>query len=114
MMYETEAELAELQRLLDASFNRAGENILSIFNTGNRLSARQLSGFQGVRQVAVATVNSDGEPRAAPRNACFLHGKFGDVDLFIRVDGANMLAFAKYPERFPEAWADANELRSSS
>src|ERR1017187_3241951 len=75
-MFETEEELADLQRLLDASFDRSGEQLRSIFDASNRLSARQLSGFQGVKMVAVATVNSMGEPRVAPRSAAFLHGKF--------------------------------------
>ncbi len=170
-MFENEAELAELQRLLDASFDRAGGNLLSTFDASNRLSAIQLSGFQGVRLVAVATVNSKGEPRAGPRSAAFLHGRFylaantaslmvkrlatkpavgmtyfedhlliighgkavplrkgssgfeevrpewekaskggrdalGGIDLFIRVDAANMLAFAQRPERYPDAWKE--------
>jgi hypothetical protein len=172
-MFETEAELAELQRLLDASFERSGERRQGpIFDASNRLSARQLSGFQGVRLMAVATVNSMGEPRAAPRSAAFLHGRFylaantktatvrrlsnhpsigltyfenhlliighglarplrkgtsgfeevrpewerafrggadalDGVDIFIKIDAANMLAFANHPERYPRAWGGA-------
>jgi hypothetical protein len=75
-MFETKAELSELQWLLDASFERSGEQLRSAFDASNRLTAGQLSGFQGVRLMAVATVNSSGEPRAAPRSAAFLHGKF--------------------------------------
>lgn len=75
-MFETKAELAALQGLLDESFERAGEQLSLVWGAGNRLTARQLAGFQGVRLVAVATVNSQGEPRAAPRSAAFLHGKF--------------------------------------
>ena len=170
-MFENEAELSELQRLLDASFERSGENLTSMFGATNRLSASQLSGFQGVRLVAVATVNSKGEPRAAPRSAAFLHGRFylaantaslmvkrlaskpavgmtyfenhlliighgkaaplrkgstgfeevrpewekafnggsnalEGMDLFIRVDAANMLAFAQRTERYPDAWKE--------
>ena len=74
-MFETETELEELQKLLDASFDRAGKQ-LSGFDETNRLSAHELSGFKGIRLVAVATVNSKGEPRVAPRSAAFLHGKF--------------------------------------
>jgi hypothetical protein len=75
-MFETEAELATLQKLLDESFERAGERLFAIWDASNRLTADQLSGFQGVRLVAVATVNSQDEPRVAPRSAAFLHGKF--------------------------------------
>jgi hypothetical protein len=168
-MFETKSELSALQRLLDASFERSGEQLRSVFDASNRLTASQLSGFQGVRLVAVATVNSNGEPRAAPRSAAFLHGKFclaanvesvmvrrlankpllgityfenrllivghgtatpfrrgssgfealrpeweeafrggahalDGVDILIRVDAANMLAFANRPDRYPKAW----------
>jgi len=66
----------ELQRLLDASFERAGERMHGIYGTDKRLSAQKLVGFRGVKLVAVASVNTKGEPRVAPRSAAFLHGKF--------------------------------------
>ena len=75
-MYETEAELADLQGLLDRSFSRSGEQLNLVHGPGSRLSAPQLAGFRGVRLVAVATVNSKGEPRVSPRSAAFLHGRF--------------------------------------
>jgi len=75
-MFETEAELKELQLLLDASFDKAGERMLMIYDIGQRLSAQQLAGFRGIRLVAVASVNRKGEARVAPRSAAFLHGKF--------------------------------------
>ncbi len=75
-MFETEAELAELQELLDSSLARAGKRLLTAWDVGKRLDARQLAGFSGVRLVGVASVNSKGEPRVAPRPAAFLHGKF--------------------------------------
>jgi hypothetical protein len=172
-VFETKGELAELQRLLDASYERSGRQLHKVWDASSRLSARQLSGFQGVRLVAVATVNSEGEPRAAPRSAAFLHGRFylaansesvmvrrlsnnpaigmtyfenglmivahgtaapffrtssgfealrpgwqkafrgpahwlDGVDIFIRVDAANMLAFAERPGRYPKAWKTAS------
>jgi uncharacterized pyridoxamine 5'-phosphate oxidase family protein len=76
-MYETEMELNDLQRLLDSSTDKAGTHIRSIFDDGHRLSARQVClHLQGVKQVAVATVSSRGEPRVAPIDAVFFHGKF--------------------------------------
>ncbi|HUI01778.1 MAG TPA: pyridoxamine 5'-phosphate oxidase family protein [Nitrososphaerales archaeon] len=75
-MFETRAELEGLQRLLDESFERSDNIRYSGFGPEHRLSAAQLAGFQGVRLMAVASVNSKGEPRAAPRSAAFLHGKF--------------------------------------
>jgi len=175
-MFETEAELATLQKLLDESFDRAGERLSAIWDAGNRLTAPQLSGFQGVRLVAVATVNSEGEPRVAPRSAAFLHGKFylaantasvmvkrlsrkpllavsyfenhlmivahgtatpfrkgspgfeelrpgwvkafkggadalEGIDILIRVDAANVLAYANRPERYPDAWEGSASAR---
>jgi hypothetical protein len=75
-MFETGTELAELQQILDASFERAGERMLVAYGADQRLSAKQLAGFRGVRLVAVSSVNAKGEPRVAPRSAAFLHGKF--------------------------------------
>ena len=75
-MFETEEDLADLQRLLDESFDKAVFREYSMFKERNRLSAGKLAGFSGVRLMGIATVNSKGEPRAAPRSAAFLHGKF--------------------------------------
>src|SRR5271169_377707 len=75
-MFETKAELAQLQGLLDDSFERAGAQMLVAYDSGQRLSAKQLAGFQGVRLVSIASVNAKGEPRVAPRSAAFLHGRF--------------------------------------
>jgi uncharacterized pyridoxamine 5'-phosphate oxidase family protein len=76
-VYESEVELHEVQRLLDASMDAAGDHMRSIFSDDKRLSARQISRYlQGVKQVAAATVNSRGEPMVAPIDAVFLHGRF--------------------------------------
>jgi len=75
-MFESPTELADLQRLLDASFKLAGERMLVAHTPGQRLTAQQLAGFRGVRLVAVASVNTKKEPRVAPRSAAFLHGRF--------------------------------------
>jgi hypothetical protein len=74
-MFETAPEIRELQRLLDASFKNAKQRVL-IYDADQLLSARQLAGFRGAKLIAVASVNSKGEPRVAPRSAAFLHGKF--------------------------------------
>ena len=76
-MYESEAELSQLQSLLDRSMTDSGAHLRSIFTREHWLSARQVSlYFQGVVQVAAATVSSRGEPRVAPIDAAFYHGKF--------------------------------------
>jgi hypothetical protein len=76
-LYESEVEISELQALLDVSMSNAGSHVRSIFERRNWLSARQVcSHLQGVRQVAAATVTSAGEPRVAPIDAVFFHGRF--------------------------------------
>jgi uncharacterized pyridoxamine 5'-phosphate oxidase family protein len=76
-MFESEAELSELQALLDKSMADSGAHLRSIFRREHRLSARQVSlCLQGVLQVAAATVSSRGEPRVAPIDAAFFHGRF--------------------------------------
>ena len=74
-MFETPEELTDLQSLLDESSVTTGGGLAG-FDRTQRLSAKQLAGFRGVRLVAVASVNRKGEPRVAPRAAAFLHGKF--------------------------------------
>jgi len=76
-VYETEEELEWLQALLDESQRRSGPHVRSIFGRERTLSARQVSLHRrGVKQVAFATVNSAGEPRVAPVDSAFFHGRF--------------------------------------
>jgi len=76
-MHETKEELDRLQQLLDRSMEGASAYTRSIFKDEHRLSARQLSTYyQGVKQAAVATINSKGEPRVSPLDSVFVHGKF--------------------------------------
>ncbi|MCL5067069.1 MAG: pyridoxamine 5'-phosphate oxidase family protein [Thaumarchaeota archaeon] len=77
IVYETDSEIEELQRLLDQSYENAGAHGRSIFKPEHRLSARQLLHYlQDVKQVAAATVNLKGEPRVAPIDSIFYHGRF--------------------------------------
>jgi hypothetical protein len=76
-MLETPDEIAELQRLMDATLGRANSHMLSIVTPERRLSARQLVAYlQGTKHVALATVTPRGEPRVAPLDALFIHGRF--------------------------------------
>jgi hypothetical protein len=76
-VYESEIEVIGLQGLLEHSMGRAGPHVRSIFDRSHWLSARQVClHLQGVRQVAAATVTSKGEPRVAPIDAVFFHGRF--------------------------------------
>ncbi|HZP42734.1 MAG TPA: pyridoxamine 5'-phosphate oxidase family protein [Candidatus Binatia bacterium] len=76
-MYDTEDELAALQALLDRSQARMSAYMRTILTANRRLSARQLVTYlKGVKHVAVATVTAAGEPRVAPMEALFVHGRF--------------------------------------
>jgi Pyridoxamine 5'-phosphate oxidase len=168
-MFETSAELSELQSLLETSYERMGQRMHVTHEPGERLSAEQLAGFRGIRLVAIANVNKRGEPRVSPRAAAFLHGKFylaadtesvmvqrvsanpnvaisyfenhfllighgsaslhpkdgpefkrvspewkkafnggrdalRGVNVFLRIDATQLVAFAPHPERYPAAW----------
>jgi hypothetical protein len=74
---ETEAELAEIQAMLDAHLARANQHMLNIVTPDRRLTARQVASYlQGTKHVAFATVTSKGEPRVSPLDMLFIHGRF--------------------------------------
>jgi len=76
-MHETPDDLAELQRLLDRSFARAGSHLLSIFDQSRRLDAAQLSDIlTGVCVLNLATVTAKGEPRVGPVDGHFHRGRW--------------------------------------
>jgi hypothetical protein len=76
-MYETDADLQELQRLLDRSFERAGEHLRGIWGEGSRLDAESLvAELPGVQVLDLATVTPRGEPRVAPVDGFFYRGHF--------------------------------------
>jgi hypothetical protein len=76
-MYETPEEVAELQRRLDASYARGGEHLKGIHTDARRLSAARLCELLlKVCILDVATVTSRGEPRVAPLDGVFFHGRF--------------------------------------
>lgn len=76
-MHETAQDLAQLQRLLDESYARAGSHLRSIFTEDRRLSAAALADvLQGVRVLNLATVTAAGEPRVAPVDGLFYRGHF--------------------------------------
>lgn len=77
-MYETEAEIGELQALLDASLSRSTPHLRSIVKAGERtLTARQLvSVLTGMCTLAISTVTAKGEPRISAVDGHFLHGRW--------------------------------------
>jgi hypothetical protein len=76
-VFETEAELTELQAMFDAHLARANEHMRGIVKPTRRLTARQVARhLDGIRHVAFATVTSRGEPRVSPLDTLFIHGRF--------------------------------------
>jgi len=77
-MRESPADLHRLQGLIDDSIERASPFLrISFAMPAHSLSAAQLAAhLQGSLTVSLATVTARGEPRVAPINAVFLHGRF--------------------------------------
>lgn len=76
-MFETDAEVDELDALLARTYARANEYLAAIVKPERRLSARQVVRYlQGTKHVAFATVNEHGQPRVAPLDGVFVHGRF--------------------------------------
>ena len=75
-MFETEAEITELQAMFDAHLARANPHMRNIVTPDRRPTARQVVTYlQGTRHVAFATVTSKGEPRVSPLDMLFIHGR---------------------------------------
>ncbi len=77
-MFETDAELAEMQSLLDSSLTRATEHLQSIITPGERtLSAAQVSlACRGMCTLAISTVTAACEPRVSAVDGHLLHGRW--------------------------------------
>jgi len=75
-VFETDAEIRELQTLLDRTLARANPHLTSIVKPERRLNARQVVRYlQETKHVAFATVNAKGQPRVAPLDGVFIHGR---------------------------------------
>jgi hypothetical protein len=76
-MLETEAEVTDLQAMLDRHLANANPHMTAIVTAERRLTARQVVAYlQGTKHVAFATVNARGEPRVSPLDSLFIHGRF--------------------------------------
>jgi uncharacterized pyridoxamine 5'-phosphate oxidase family protein len=76
-MYETAADLADLQGLLDRSYDSAGQHLRSIITPDRRLSAKDLSSrLEGMCLLALATVTRDCRPLVGPVDGIFYRGAF--------------------------------------
>ena len=76
-MRESEADIEQLQALLDTSYRGAGSHLLSIHTPERRLDARGLVGhLEGMCLLALATVTTDGRPIVGPVDGIFYRGSF--------------------------------------
>jgi general stress protein 26 len=74
-MFETEAEVTDLQALLDRSHQGATGHLRAIIHDDRVLSARDVVALMtGMKVLTVATVTSAGEPRISALDGHFLHG----------------------------------------
>jgi uncharacterized pyridoxamine 5'-phosphate oxidase family protein len=74
---ETAADLAELQALLDRSYEAAGVHLLRIITPERRLTAEQVAErLTGMCLLALATVTADGRPIVGPVDGIFYRGAF--------------------------------------
>jgi hypothetical protein len=76
-MHETQADLRELQELLDRSYAAAGAHLLRIITPERRLSARGVADtLTGMCLLALATSTADGRPIVGPVDGIFFRGAF--------------------------------------
>src|SRR5258708_6133604 len=76
-MFETEAEIAELQLMFNAHLATANPHMRNIVTPDRRPTARQVVRYlTGTKHVAFATVTSHVEPRVSPLDSLFIHGRF--------------------------------------
>ena len=76
-VYETDAELDELQRLLDESHTRANIHLRAIINDERTLAAPEIAGLMtGMRTLSVATVTAGGEPRISGVDGHLMHARW--------------------------------------
>ncbi|HET6211571.1 MAG TPA: pyridoxamine 5'-phosphate oxidase family protein [Micromonosporaceae bacterium] len=76
-MYETAADLAELQELLDRSYESAGAHLREIITPQRRLPAAEVAArLPGMCLLALATVTRDCRPLVGPVDGIFYRGSF--------------------------------------
>ncbi|WP_446665970.1 pyridoxamine 5'-phosphate oxidase family protein [Flexivirga sp. B27] len=74
-MYETPAEIARLQRLIDASHGRGTSHLRDIVDSDHLMQAAQVvDALDGMKVLSLATVTAKGEPRVSAVDGHFLHG----------------------------------------
>jgi hypothetical protein len=75
-MRETDAELTDLQSLMDRSLGAAGRHLRATFADEQRLTAEEfVAALDGIFEMHLAAVTSTGAPLVAPTDGIFLRGK---------------------------------------
>ena len=73
---ENRNDLSELQALMDRSLSTAGTHLRSIFGSEHPLTAEALvAALDGIFEMHLAMVTTDGAPLVAPTDGIFLRGK---------------------------------------
>ena len=76
-MHETSQDLADLQRLMDASYAGSTSHLREIVAGDHRLDARQVvDALTGMKVLSLATVTAAGEPRVSAVDGHFLRGRW--------------------------------------
>ena len=76
-MHETQADLTELQDVIDRSYAQAGTHLQRIHTPERRLTAEQLAErLTGMVLLTLATVTRDGRPLTGPVDGFFYRGAF--------------------------------------
>ena len=76
-MFETEAEMRDLQGLLDGSHARATGHLRGIITDDRTLRATEVVGLlTGMRTLNLATVTAHGEPRISAVDGHLLHAQW--------------------------------------
>ena len=86
-MHETSQDIVRLQRLLDESYEKAGQHLRSIITPGRRLNAHQVCDeLQGMTLLSLATVTARCEPIVSPVDGIFYKGLlwFGSAENSVR------------------------------
>jgi len=76
-MLDSAEEIAELQQLLDAAYERSTEHLRNIITDPRKLTAQELvHALTGMRTLNLATVTAHHEPRISAVDGHFLHTRW--------------------------------------
>lgn len=76
-MFETDTDLADLQRVIDESYAHAMAHLLQVHDPARRLTATAVAAeLTGMRLLTLATSTRDGRPVSGPVDGIFYRGLF--------------------------------------